>query len=98
MRGNIFSGGALMLVDRSIRNVSGLVAANTSRAAISTTMAIAIFLNMVHLRFFISSPMPDHSSGFSFLGPIPEKNAARRKRPGFQELQFEPVVEALEQG
>src|SRR6185503_15750233 len=41
---NTFSGGALMLAARCTRNVSGLVAAKPSMPAISTAIAMAIFL------------------------------------------------------
>src|SRR3989442_1087172 len=45
MSEKIFSGGALMLADRWTRNVSGLVAAKTRRAA-SRTTTIAIVLSI----------------------------------------------------
>src|SRR3989442_7446747 len=46
MSAKIFSCGALMLADRWTRNVSGLVAAKTRRAASRTTTTIAIVLSI----------------------------------------------------
>ena len=47
MSGKIFSGGALMLVARWTRNVSGLVAAKMRTAASGTTTRTATTIAMV---------------------------------------------------